>query len=106
MKEDARRALELLQRAKADLMTDKQSAYEALGMLEAVLERMATAHNERGAGRKPNSPEKVQRQLRFDELMTQGKGMREIMQTLGISRATYYRHLDAYKEYHELYLDT
>lgn len=106
MRNDAKRALELLQEVKRDLNTNPQSAFYALGALEEVLTYMATAHNERGAGRKPNGPEKIQRQLRFDALMAQGKGMKEIMQELGISRATYYRDLEAYKEYHELYLGT
>jgi len=51
-----------------------------------------TIHNPRNAGRKPKSPEVLNRQLQqLNSLLDNGKTVKEICSYMGISRATYFR---------------
>lgn len=54
-------------------------------------------HNARGAGRKKHNAEYVEKYNAFCDLVRAGESMPDIMETMQISRSTYFRFLRSYK---------
>lgn len=61
-------------------------------------ERSKNLKNPRGAGRKKNDKTYMKRYVEFCDLARKGMSMTEIMETMQISRSTYFRFLKRYKE--------
>lgn len=86
---------------------EKSSAYYAQTIKELQAENRKLwkksgqeppVHNARGAGRKKNNAEYMQKYLAFCDLVRSGKTMDDIMGIMQISRSTYFRFLKAHRE--------
>lgn len=56
------------------------------------------AHNARGAGRKKRNAKYMERYRIFENLLKKGSSKKAIIETMGISQATFYRFLKEYRE--------
>lgn len=87
--------LELLG-AKAEIRlhtgAESKSRYLVITANDEIVRQKRT----RGAGRKVNSDASIEKWSQFCELKAEGKNKDEIMEIMGISRATYYRYLKSY----------
>lgn len=75
---------------------EKKKLLEQIHILEAKFQKLNsdTVHNARGAGRKcrGESPKTIEKLEQVKDLLYRGFGEQEIIEKLGISRATFYRY--------------
>lgn len=89
---------EMLDKHEKELSKSQRKIWKLEDENKKLQERSENLKNPFGAGRKKNDKTYMKRYVEFCDLARKGMSMTEIMETMQISRSTYFRFLKGYKE--------
>lgn len=89
---------EMLDKHEKELSKSQRKIWKLEDENKNLQERSKNLKNPRGAGRKKNDDKQKKKYKMFSDLIRTGISMENIMETMQISRSTYFRFLKRYKE--------
>ncbi len=89
---------EMLDKHEKELSKSQRKIWKLEDENKKFQERSENLKNPRGAGRKKNDDKQKKKYKMFSDLVRTGISMENIMETMQISRSTYFRFLKRYKE--------
>lgn len=89
---------EMLDKHEKELSKSQRKIWKLEDDNKNLQERSKNLKNPRGAGRKKNDDKQKKKYKMFSDLIRTGISMENIMETMQISRSTYFRFLKRYKE--------
>ena len=89
---------EMLDKHEKELSKSQRKIWKLEDENKKFQERSENLKNPRGAGRKKNDDKQKKKYKMFSDLIRTGISMENIMETMQISRSTYFRFLKRYKE--------